>query len=494
MEEYEKTIQRHWVDGREVTYSLYPRPWDTRKWLKSSKPKRTSKTAPKTSSPKDRPKATPKPPSMISPKPAADATPKPATEIAQGISANVTQKTTAAPPQEKKKRKRRPSPDAIPNPPGCSYGMYEEYFYIDDSDDYTDDDESESQSHDTLEKTPNAARKSAIRSEPHTNPPPSKKVRFDSSPQDTPSKTRSLARATDPYKGRHFLDVGEQPFGSAQAEQLGAHAVTSSSPATPTAASSRSMSAQPTHPTHPTPRFGTPSAEASRPMGQRQNHTTTPSAPFNTPSTTAPSATAPTPATEPTTDLGSATPTGRSYETAPNTALNTAPQAAPQTTHHTTPTPDSTLTTGPAASTPIQSPAIRPPPSDSRTEAPATPNKPEDEVVAKARSQLEKFKPKTPSGLRTASRYSSPLTISSDLFGSSTSIDFGDDEAGQDAKWLYDLCPSGKVEELPWPGKQSLVGALGVEERQKQLLVRTWNNLEMDENSRLFSRMMDEEL
>lgn len=106
--------------------------------------------------------------------------------------------------QKQKKRKRSPSPDVIPNPPGCSYGLDLDYFCYSS--------ESEDEQEPPLPRTePNkfgrltrTAVRGALRSERHS----SKKVRFDASPEDTPSKLRLRARATDPYRGRHFIGMG----------------------------------------------------------------------------------------------------------------------------------------------------------------------------------------------------------------------------------------------------------------------------------------------
>lgn len=107
----------------------------------------------------------------------------------------------------KKKRKRSPSPDVIPNPKGCSYGMDLDYFcYSSDS-----EDETTPTSEPTLPQTEprqlgrpgKGIVRNAINSEHH----PSKKVRFDASPEDTPSKLRSRACATDPYRGKQFIGM-----------------------------------------------------------------------------------------------------------------------------------------------------------------------------------------------------------------------------------------------------------------------------------------------
>lgn len=117
---------------------------------------------------------------------------------------------TTAQSQSAKKRKRAPSPDVIPNPPGCSYGLDLDYFYYSDESDEEAD--GASQTEISPSKNASAAPKSAIRNATSSQLPPSKKVRFDASPQDSPSKTRRLPCATDPYTGRHFLGIGEQPL------------------------------------------------------------------------------------------------------------------------------------------------------------------------------------------------------------------------------------------------------------------------------------------
>lgn len=115
---------------------------------------------------------------------------------------------------QKKKRKRSPSPDVIPNPVGCSYGMDLDYFCYSSE----DEDEAEPAVPQTEPRKADTLGKTALRNLAQTERPASKKVRFDASPEDTPSKRR--ARATDPYNGAHFIGMGGPQ--------------TSSAPATPT--------------------------------------------------------------------------------------------------------------------------------------------------------------------------------------------------------------------------------------------------------------------
>ncbi|KAL4878646.1 hypothetical protein BJY04DRAFT_195313, partial [Aspergillus karnatakaensis] len=242
----------------------------------------------------------------------------------------------------KKKRKRSPSPDVIPNPEGSSYGMDLRYFT------YSSEDEDEEADQASTEpksetKLPDTLVKIAARNIVGTEKPSSKKVRFDASPEDTPSKQR--ARATDPYHGRHFIGMNAPPIFSA--------------PTTPT----------------PTPRVVDP---RQRP-GFIPNRSGTFELDYDAFSDDSDSSGAPSP---------------------PSVSTPAAAQAS--------------ISTQPSTPTSAPSPAAR---TTARpTQTPSTPAKFDEEALARARSQAEKYKPKTPSGLRTASRYSSPLTaITPDL-------------------------------------------------------------------------------
>ena len=92
----------------------------------------------------------------------------------------------------------------IPNPPGCSYGLDLDYFcYSSES-----EEEQELTQSRTEQRKPDHSAKAAVRSALRSERPSSKKVRFDASPENTPSKLRLRARATDPYHGRHFIGMG----------------------------------------------------------------------------------------------------------------------------------------------------------------------------------------------------------------------------------------------------------------------------------------------
>ncbi|RMJ20882.1 hypothetical protein PHISP_08248 [Aspergillus sp. HF37] len=472
LEEYERNLKREWIGDREYTYSLVPRPWDTRRFLEPSK--RTSKTA----TPKSPSKETPKTPPKASPKPATDASPKSTSKVAENVT-ETTAEATPQPQKKEKKRKRAPSPDVIPNPPGCSYGMDVDYFYY-DVNDFNEDEEMDSPSPE-VHKDTSATPKSAIRNAEQTIAPPSKKVRFDASPQDSPSKVRSRARASDPYTGGHFVGVGEESPTSAQTDQ---HVPpgTAPSPGTPSATASRAMTAQPAH----TPATGSAAVPGTTPTSGPMHATGPTAAPGLTGASGATVAPAPTAAP--------ASPAGPSPITAPTPATprltdtQTGQSAAPSPV-----APPDQAAPAPASDQAPTGRSTTPPPSDICPEEPTTATKPEDEVVAKARSQVEKFKPKTPSTLRTACHNSSPLTMSPELFSHlRRGLDFGEDQAGRDAQWLFELCPSGNIEELKWPPKQKVTDSLDVDPKPRQLLVKSWNNLEMDDNHSLFSEMVEE--
>lgn len=102
-----------------------------------------------------------------------------------------------------------------------------DYFYYTDESDEAD---SASETEISPSKNTNVAPKSAIRNANSSQLPPSKKVRFDASPQDSPSKTRRRPCATDPYTGRHFLGIGEQPYTPPPTDGLSTHQAAAAPP------------------------------------------------------------------------------------------------------------------------------------------------------------------------------------------------------------------------------------------------------------------------
>ncbi|KAL4992629.1 hypothetical protein BDW68DRAFT_52981 [Aspergillus falconensis] len=268
--------------------------------------------------------------------------------------------------------------------------------------------------------------KTALRSIAQSERPASKKVRFDASPEDTPSKRR--ARATDPYRGRHFIGMGGPQ--------------TSSAPTTPT----------------PEPHVVDPRQRPGfipNTSGTFQLDYDALSDDSDTDTETVPSPKLPTPS-----------------------AVKTSTFAQPD----------------PSQS--AQSPAPR---SGARsTQPPSTPTaKIDEEALARARSQAEKYKPKTPSGLRTASRYSSPLAaVTPDLTPAAAAAPpvekaiekFGDDEFAKDAQWLYGICPSGDLSELVWPEKKPFGEGLNISAQALRIANQIWDTAEVDEAYTIFQR------
>ncbi|KAJ5577098.1 hypothetical protein N7535_004024 [Penicillium sp. DV-2018c] len=107
-----------------------------------------------------------------------------------------------------KKRKRQPSPDVIPNPPGCSYGFDPDYFIYDDEDD--DDEEDGEDDIMVGDQTGQATRKTQATvsdaSEDESEQHVSKRVRF----------SRPLPRNTDRVFPENFNHQGhfEVPYSS----------------------------------------------------------------------------------------------------------------------------------------------------------------------------------------------------------------------------------------------------------------------------------------
>ncbi|GAB1193319.1 hypothetical protein APSETT444_002522 [Aspergillus pseudonomiae] len=332
---------------------------------------------------------------------------------------------------EQRKRKRSPSPDVIPNPAGSSYGLDLDYFcYSSES----EDEVAETPSKQSERKKVDGLAKSVARSALRTDRQSSKKVRFDASPEDTPSKLRSRARSTDPYRGTHFVGMGnDSPTPSARTEQP-----------------------SPRNPGFVPNTQGTFQLDYDVVLDDSE-----------------------------TAGLSSST----------NVTASSPSQAVRE---------EDGRASAQHEGHDAQSPASR---HTSRAHL-STPGKVDEEALARVRSQAEKYKPKTPSGLRTASRYASPLTATpdtvasdhttkkSDLIAKSGKVDepenFGDDEFARDAEWLYQNCPSGDLSQLKWPAKQSYEESLGVSSTSMKLLATIWDDSEIEPAYLAFRQSFEE--
>ncbi|KAL4897312.1 hypothetical protein BDV59DRAFT_198708 [Aspergillus ambiguus] len=406
------TEERPKKRARNLSYSLFPAPMDRSLYLgdiPKTKPAPNSESASQRS--QNRTPEEPKSQELTAPGNQAKSSTEP-----ESSSSPETPSDTAH-----KKRKRAPSPDVIPNPAGSSYGMDLDYFcYSSDSDEETNNEASQDEP-ESISRLPLAQKavRSAIRSERH----PSKKVRFDASPEDTPSKLRLRARATDPYHGKHFIGMGE-----------GSPSASASAPTTPT-----------------------PSARTTRPQDFIPNTQGT----FQL-------------------DYDAFSDDSSESSGAPSPSVS-APSPAPSE----APTVSSTQVEVGDKVSENQKPAPLTPRLPSAPPATPATNR---EALERARSQAEKYKPKTPSGLRTASRYSSPLTATPETVVEQpqTVEKFGDDQFARDAQWLYENCPSGDLAKLSWPARQSLSESLGTNPAALDIVNDIITNTEIEEGYKLF--------
>lgn len=104
-----------------------------------------------------------------------------------------------------KKRKREPSPDTIPNPPGCSYGMDLDYFYFDTSDE-------EEAARITSAQASSRASPEARASETSEPITPKKKKKKVSAPESstTSKKKKKLLDTSDEGAGKRILKTPSQ--------------------------------------------------------------------------------------------------------------------------------------------------------------------------------------------------------------------------------------------------------------------------------------------
>ncbi|KAL2222721.1 hypothetical protein M432DRAFT_539391 [Thermoascus aurantiacus ATCC 26904] len=410
--------ERKEASPHDLTYSLFPAPIDKRRYLEAPTVKRiqTDSQAEKTSTMDDQART---PEKSVVP------------EGAKG-----TDKVSRKKKDGRKKRKRSPSPDVIPNPPGCSYGMDLRYFcYSSESEESEDELEEETRPSVPPEKA-STATKPPVRSILRPQRPPPKKVRFDASPEDTPSKLR--LRATDAYTGRQFVGVRD-PFAPRDES--------SAATMTPTPASTEQI--------------------RQRPPGFIPN----PNGTFKL-----------------------------DYDAFSSDSDSNGEPSPDKKKPPSTPTPMSEVARGKqraaeqaeAEAEAEQAPPPRPTPAHA-TLPPSTPAAGDNDALARARSLAEKYKPKTPSGLRTASRYSSPLTGSPEEGEHLRLIKaLGDDEFARDAQWLYANCPSGDLGQLAWPRGEGYVESLGVDPQAGRLLAQLWEEGEVEEGYGPFCRSLEE--
>ncbi|KAK2789652.1 hypothetical protein FQN52_005991 [Onygenales sp. PD_12] len=164
------------LEKRDLSYSLYPLPIDRSSFLEP--------ISPPIPTPRE-PISQPSTPQVSTPQVSASQVPTPRTAVTNENEAeSSSNKPNVSPTKSKKRRKK-----TIPNPPGCSYGMDLRYFGDTTSESETDtdaDDESEEPGRDLITKPTQPAIRGILRGR--------KRVRFDASPEDVPSKLRLRER------------------------------------------------------------------------------------------------------------------------------------------------------------------------------------------------------------------------------------------------------------------------------------------------------------
>ncbi|KAL4945489.1 hypothetical protein BDV06DRAFT_31775 [Aspergillus oleicola] len=173
---------------------------------------------------------------------------------------------------------------------------------------------------------------------------------------------------------------------------------------------------------------------------------------------------------------------------APSPSSVPAPSPIPKTPTSTQPaTPQSAQTSAPRS-------AARPPQTPS-TQTPSTSAKFDGEALARVRSQAEKYKPKTPSGLRTTSRYSSPIvnaipdatpTLKTTAAAEKVAEEFGDDHFAQEAQWLFENCPSGDLTQLKWPEPRPFGESLNASAESIRIVNEIWDPADADKAYAVF--------
>lgn len=392
---------------------------------------------------------------------------------------------------EKGNKRKRSSPESIPNPPGCSYGMYDEYFTFDDDDEVWAEQEK-------AERAAEAAKAAEAEHEGSVQPP-LKKQRVAEEPDQlrkrhvlhsqTPRKAESRP-GYSPNRKRSYKATNLSPIESSDFLSEGSHGpdVTQTRPNINTAPFTAN-----THGTFQAPGWDSPDSPSS---SDSEDY----------------------PSSGPQLE---STPTGM-YKAMPSSPVDTFPVSSPAprifkyNPHGTFRTPyssddededmdvdmdsppnsdiagadlmdEDTLTPARTNNTLAETPT-----QDNEASLPTTDPSP----LTRVRNKAQQFKPKTPSRLREASRFSTGSLTSSPLNNESTlpaakpvttsdamsldgssylrSAKTGDDQSTDpgkldseeidpedpedledlediDFKWLDKICPSGDFNHLAWP-------------------------------------------
>ncbi|CAI7629652.1 unnamed protein product [Penicillium bialowiezense] len=307
------------------------------------------------------------------------------------------------------KRKRQPTPDKIPNPPGCSYGLHDDYFIYDDE----DWDANEKYNAEHTQVTPTRAGANDV---PDTEKRSSKRVRIESpanSNQAATSKSRGSRRsrverpANFNYSG-HF----EVPYSSSE---------TSSSTRTSPAGQSQTPGPFSSSPA------ANPRANASRRERVERPANFNYSGHFEVPYSSS----------EASSSIGSSPPIL-------STTTTPSYRATVESVEDDSPLPDyhHPLSRGESLKT------------HAVTESPKAEK--DLELIRKARDQAEQYKPKTPSRLRAAHRFSSSNTShATNQSPFVRELEHVSTEAARRRmmreRSLAKACPTGDMNQIRWP-------------------------------------------
>ncbi|PGH12007.1 hypothetical protein AJ79_04516 [Helicocarpus griseus UAMH5409] len=406
----------HYMNDSRFSYSLFPQPLNRRQLLGIKSPEEPSPQKEADQAPRTEPAAT-------------------IETVDQTVDNNTQHESqdnnNSDRPEKKRKRKREPSPDEIPNPPGVSYGMDLRYFEFSSSEFSSSEAEGS-----TVKTTTVSGAEQARLPISNTSQPPlptprqpairgilrgTKRVRFDSSPENTPSKLRlrnSQAQATD--DNQHSPErQAQSPERQAQSPEGQAQSPTYTDDPMDTSDSSLT-GRSPTAASDPQPSGSSPPIIRPNPYGtycldyslfssdsDEEDEDTSESAAASSSRTETTADQAPEASTQP---AGSATSLGT-----PSTVKTDEPSGSrgvsqPLTTASSALPGSSTAEPLAPSNTWTQPPPPRPTPAHaSLPPQPTTPAEPD--AIAKLRSQAEKYKPRLPSGLRASRRYSSsPLS------------------------------------------------------------------------------------
>lgn len=439
-----------------------------------------------------------------------------ATAVPPEVSASATARAVeaSAPVQsQSKKRKRRLSPDQIPNPAGCSYGMDMDYFTFDSDDEMWAEEEMERRAAMSRKTAPPAEEPAPTIQEP-ARPAP-KKVRIEEPnkslrPRDTPRRTvppRRAARTTQapkttqapnttqaasppfqlgvsgpsrtfqtPYSSSAADDASEPQVSSNPPFQLGISGPSRTSQ-TPYSSSTGDEASEPRSPgfiPNPQGTFRTPYSSDS----DVSDSDVTEMQDSSTPRVSTSSQQVDKLVQSPNTsfdDDRSLLPTVSREPTAmaPPSRVTGAPSRLAASYDRSIDARSRIITAPPG----VTGPSGRPQPPE-ETQQGTGPTK-DRSPLTRVRTAATKFNPKTPSRLRAAHRFSSSTCTTPSFFSDPMSICQETPSQRQDRKtrlrhWFNEICPTGDLSQIQWPEPRPMYQTLGFSREVSDIVDRMW--------------------